>query len=75
VKIGFSRHARRRARLYRIPESTVIDILMGEDLNQGENEIIRQVAGFNYPLKIVISVEEDEATVITTYPLKRGLRK
>jgi len=31
--------------------------------------------GFKFPLKIVISVEELTATVITAYPLKKGRKK
>jgi len=41
----------------------------------GEHEIIRDVAGFQYPLKIVVSVAGDTATVITNYPLKKGRKK
>jgi hypothetical protein len=74
VAINISRHARRRARLYEIPESTVLDIIGGENLTQGEHEIIKRVAGFKYPLKIVVSVEKDTATVITNYPLKKGTK-
>ena len=72
VGINISRHAKRRAKLYGIPESMVLDIISGENLTQGEHEIIRSVAGFKYPLKIVVSVEKDTATVITNYPLKKG---
>jgi len=75
VEIKFSRHAKRRARLYNIPESTVSGLLADMDLRQGEGEIVRRVAGFQYPLKIVISVEEDVVTVVTNYPLKKGRGK
>jgi hypothetical protein len=74
-EIRFSRHARRRVRLYKIPESIVCEILAGMRLRAGEHEIIRIVSGFQYPLKIVFSVEGDTITVMTTYPLKRGRRK
>jgi hypothetical protein len=72
VDINISRHAKRRAKLYGIPESMVLDIIGGENLTQGEHEIIRRVADFKYPLKIIVSVEKDTATVITNYPLKKG---
>jgi hypothetical protein len=75
VKIKFSRHAKRRAKVYKISESIILDILKGMDLSQGEHEIIRNVEGFKYLLKIVIAVEGDTITVITNYPLKKGKKK
>jgi len=45
------------------------------NLGQGEHEIIKNVAGFKYQLKIVISVEGNTITVITNYLLKKGRRK
>ena len=72
LDIHFSRHARRRAKLYNIPESTIRTILGGSDLDVGNHELIKEVAGFKYPIKIVVSVEEDKMNVITNYPLKRG---
>jgi hypothetical protein len=72
VAIKFSRHAKRRAKLYEIPESTIKKILADSDLSNGEHELIRQISGFRYPIKIVVSVENDIMTVITTYPLKKG---
>jgi len=42
------------------------------DLNQGEHEVIKDVSGFRYPIKIVVAVEGDIITVITSYPLKKG---
>ncbi len=72
MKIKFSRHARRRAKLYKISEEMVKNILEGKNLSQGNQEIIEDVEGFKYPLKIVISVENDIITVITNYPFKKG---
>jgi len=72
VEIKFSRHAKRRAKLYKIPESTILRILEGKDFDQGNQEIIENVEGFKYPLKIVIAVENDIITVETNYPLKKG---
>lgn len=73
--IKFSRHAKRRAKLYNISESVVTDILTSMNLGQGEHEVIKNVSGFRYPLKIVVSVEGDTLTVITNYPLKKGRGK
>jgi len=75
VKIKFSRHAKRRAKLYNIPESAISSILTIMNLHQGEHEIVRNITGFQYPLKIVVTVKEDEITVITNYPLKKGREK
>ena len=74
-RIIFSRHAKRRARLYDISESTVAAILKNMNLVQGEHEIVKDVPGFKYPLKIAISVVADAVTVITTYPLKKRRKK
>ena len=71
--IKFSRHAKRRAKLYQIPESIIENILSDLDLSDGEHDLIRTVSGFKYPIKIVVSVETDIMTVITNYPLKKGM--
>ncbi len=75
MKVKFSRHAKRRAKLYEISEATITDILTNMNLHQGEHEIIKDVQGFKYPLKMVVSVEEDLITVITNYPRKKGRGK
>ena len=75
MKINLSRHAKRRAKLYKISETIIQDVLSSMNLKQGEHEIITDVAGFNYSLKIVVSVGKDTITVITNYPLKKGRKK
>ncbi|NIA10289.1 MAG: hypothetical protein GWP10_11330 [Nitrospiraceae bacterium] len=72
MEIKFSRHAKSRGKLYKIPEETVTKILEGKKLIESNHEIIENVAGFKYPLKVVVSVEGDIITVITNYPLKKG---
>ena len=72
MNIRFSRHARRRARLYKIQESIVEDVLCGANLVSGENEVIKNIPGYRYPVKIVAVVEGDVITVVTNYPLKKG---
>jgi len=42
------------------------------DLHEGEHELIKEVPGFKYPTKIVVSVENNIMTVNTNYPLKKG---
>jgi hypothetical protein len=73
--IKFSRHAKRRAKLYRIPEAMIETILAGLHFNDGEHEIIKDISGFKYPIKIVVTVESDVVTVITNYPLKKGRKQ
>jgi hypothetical protein len=75
VKIKFSRHAKRRAKLYKITESTVADIVKDANLPDGEHEIIKEVEGFEFPIKISASVEGENITIITNYPLKKGKNK
>jgi hypothetical protein len=72
LQIKFSRHAKRRADLYRIPEATITEILEKKELSAGRYEIIEDVETFKYPLKIVVAVENDIITVVSSYPLKKG---
>ena len=71
LTIKFSRHAKRRAKLYSIQESIVEQVITEANLTDGENEIIRDLPDFKYPLKIVASLEGEIVTVITNYPLKK----
>jgi hypothetical protein len=75
MKVRFSRHARRRAKLYRIPESSVEAVVTRESLAQGQHEFVVDVPERRYPLKIIVVVEDDVATVITNYPLKKAAAK
>jgi hypothetical protein len=52
--------------------SLVEKILADLNLSDGDHELIRNVSGFKYPIKIVVSVESAVMTVITNYPLKKG---
>jgi len=75
VKLRFSGHAKRRARLYKISESTITDILASMNFSAGQHEIVKEIPGSKFPLKIVISVEDDMIEVVTNYPLKKGRRR
>jgi hypothetical protein len=73
MKTKFSRHAKRRAKLYNISESIILKVLEGKDLShQGTHEIVEDVEGFKYPLKVVTAVENGIITIVTNYPLKKG---
>lgn len=71
--IRFSRHARRRAKLYGIPEAAVEQLVAEAMLTTGENVILGQVPGISYPVKVVAALEGNVVTVVTSYPLKKGL--
>ncbi len=72
MQIKFSRHARRRAELYKIPESTILSILDEKELAPGSHEIVESLEGLKFPLKLVVRVEGDIITVVTNYPLRKG---
>jgi len=75
VIIKFSRHAKRRGKLYQIPEVTIREILQALSLEDGEHEIIQNISGFKFPIKVVAVVKKGIVTVITNYPLKKGREK
>ncbi len=72
VEICFSRHAKRRAQLYGIPESTILDSVRSRVFSQGTTEVVAAVQALEYPLKIVVSRKDNMLTVVTAYPLKKG---
>ena len=67
----FSRHAKRRMKLYGISEKDVIRVLNGLK-NIKETSVVRAISGFKYPIKVVFKEENDEIIIVTAYPLKRG---
>ncbi|MBN1901023.1 DUF4258 domain-containing protein [Candidatus Sumerlaeota bacterium] len=75
MKIKLSRHAKRRCELYNIDESKILKILESNKFNKEAGEILENVEGLKYPLKIVFSEENDLITVITAYPLKKGKQR
>ena len=73
-KIIFSRHAKRRMKLYRISEEHIRTLLMDgrqESYSQGRFTYTKDMPGFKYPLKVIVQKEGDTYTIITAYPLKR----
>lgn len=71
MEIMFSRHSKRRIRLYGIPEQMVKDIFKDIVLPLGKHEIIKNIPALNFPLKVVFLVEDGIITIITAYPLKK----
>ena len=75
MNLIISRHAKRRIRLYNIPESTILQMIeQSMPLNNGRYEIVRNADSFAYPIKIVFEIQEMAITLITAYPLKKGIK-
>jgi hypothetical protein len=72
VQVSLSRHAKRRTRLYGIPEQKIIEIVNTKELAQGLHEIVERISGIVYPVKIVVLIKGNSGIVITSYPLKKG---
>lgn len=49
MAIKLSRHAQRRAKLYKIPESIILKVLEGKELDQRRQEIVEAVEGLKVP--------------------------
>lgn len=75
MKIRFSRHAKSRAKLYKIPQSVIEEVLEQAALGAGKHAIIRDIPCFPCPIKIVAAVENDTVTVVTNYPLRAGVKR
>lgn len=77
--IRFSRHAKRRMALYWIQQTDIensIELRMKSNkLIFGKHEFIDEGLKERYrlPIKIVIDVDKDTITVITAFPLKKGI--
>lgn len=71
----FSRHARRRMQLYRISDTVVTDMIQTSQTGPGHNTIVRDWPGFKHPIKVVFVIEGDILTVVTAYPLKKGIQR
>lgn len=79
--IQYSRHARRRMKLYGLSEDDVFSVIrhVSADLAfaEGKHEIIGEnvFSQSGYPIKVVFLCQGDQLIVITAYPLKKGLRE
>jgi hypothetical protein len=74
--IEFSRHAKRRMKLYNITEkdvTSVIDQGKRESLSSGRVSITHELAGkFQYPIKVIGVQDAKSFLVVTAYPIKGG---
>ena len=73
MNVQFPRHARRRMRLYKISEKVIISIFENAPLTSGKHTLIQEIPGQKLPAKIVAVVENSTITIVTAYPLKKGL--
>ena len=76
MRLKISRHARNNIRLYKISETDIINTIELPDYTEREGDklialkkIPKKFGG--YPLKVVYMMENDEAFIITSYPLKK----
>ena len=72
MTINFSRHARRRMKLFKIPPDGVAAVINESDQATGHHEVVQHFDDFTLPIKIVYEIEGETITVVTAYPLKRG---
>lgn len=81
--IRFSRHAKRRIRLYKIDEKDIIAgikyYLKGQIKpffgNKFEFTSKNKFSKIKFPIKVVIVVKGPDVTVITAYPVKREKKR
>ena len=74
--IKFSRHSKRRMNLYNLTEDDVIEVI-----NRGNKEIIKEhkisfiasLDNYNYPIKVICKIINDDILVISNYLLKKRL--
>ncbi len=65
---------KRRAKLYKIPQDVIIEKLKTLGFLEGKHEVLQDIEGFEYPIKIVVVVEKDSLTIVTNYPYKKVLK-
>ncbi len=73
MDIKISRHAKRRIKLYNIPEEKIKQIITEAQPGRGKQVVIKEIVGYSYPVKIIFEVFDKKIIVITCYPLKRGV--
>ena len=80
IEIEFSRHSKRRMKLYDIDENDIInainDYFLKNKLLYGRHDILNESlsAKYTYPVKIIFSVENEKIIVISVFPFKRGYK-
>lgn len=75
MDVKLSRHAKRRAKLYKISEKTIIEALQNQEVPEGKNTLICKLNDVEFPVKIIYLMKNEMVTIITNYPLKKGAQK
>jgi len=76
VQLKKSRHARNNIRLYKISDRDIINTIGSPDYSEREGDKFIALKKIpkkfgDYPLKVVYVIDNDEAFIITSYPLKK----
>ena len=76
LNIKFSRHAKRRMKLYKLKHEDIKQVIHnGEQILKSKKIVyLLNLPKFKYPIKVVAENEEDYLYIITAYPLKRGYK-
>lgn len=75
--IKYTRHAKRRRKLYNISESEIREVIEhGEKIVVDEKrlEFVHKTETEKLPLKIVCKKVDNDYLIITCYPLKKGIK-
>jgi hypothetical protein len=80
VKIAYSRHAKRRMRLYGIAEEDIEQVVAKPDkepeLEGNRYVVCRSSAKFRgLPLKVIYVFEGECMVILSAYPLKKAYRR
>lgn len=73
ARIVWSRHAKRRMNLYKL-DHIAIEKAISSYVSIGKQEILINEKKGKYPIKVVVDITSEGITVITAFPLKKGLR-
>ncbi len=71
--IKFSRHSKRRMKLYGLSEKVILQTIeKGEQIIQNDKTVyILKSKENKYPIKVVTIIDAEQLIIITAYPLKR----
>lgn len=76
--INYTRHAKRRMKLYDLCELDIENVIKTgekEIISEEEFVFIARLSGRLLPVKVVCKLLENSYSIITCYPLKRGLKE
>ena len=54
MKIKYSRHAKRRAKLYRVSLADIENLLKSSKLVQWKQEIVKFIEGYTFPINVIV---------------------